>query len=359
MAFQEINKGHCKTYLIAEDGQKEIILVDPVIDLVDDYMELIEHNQLTLHAIIETHTHADHISGAPALKDRTGCIHIMHEASHTACAGIRMKDGDKYNIGNLEMKMIHTPGHTKDSMSILMEDKILTGDVLFLNDSGAGRDDLPGGDPGDHWESLEKIKKLPDSLMVYPAHEYRGYEPSTLGEQKKNNPHLKERTKEEFINYINELKLGPADWMKNVLSANYKCARDPKAAWIPVDMPACEVKGTLNKSANDQVVKLIPPEQVYEMLKSDSPPLIIDVRERLELGGNPGKIEGARNIPIGELVSSINEIEEFRDKTVITVCRSGGRSYTAAQILMQAGFTYIYSMEGGMIAWQNLMASLK
>jgi len=356
MTVEQMNPHSCKTYLLNMKAQKEIVLIDPVIDHVQDYMELLNKRNLKLAMVIDTHTHADHISGAASLKDITGCEYMMHTKAPASCAGFRVSDGFEWKLFNkIPAKIIHTPGHTNDSLSLIFPDAdaIFTGDALFLDDGGAGRDDLPGGDPAAHWESLQRIRTLPENLIVYPAHDYRNRKPSSLKHQKQTNPHLKKRTKEAFIHYLEDLKLGPADWMKDVLKANYTCARDPRAAWIPIDTPSCEVKGTLDPGVNEIQVASIPAAVLKEKINSDAVPLLLDVREPHELNTEPGYIEGVVNIPIGDLTQRFSELEEVKEREIVAICYSGGRAYTAAQILTKVGFHRVSVLAGGMLAWKS------
>jgi rhodanese-related sulfurtransferase len=252
------------------------------------------------------------------------------------------------------MNVLYTPGHTKDSISLILPGRILTGDALFLDDGGAGRDDLPGGDPNEHWETLEKFRTLPENLIVFPAHEYRNREPTSLSRQKLSNPHLKQNTREQFISYIEDLKLGPADWMKDVLKANYSCARDPKSAWIPVDMPACEVKGTLDSGVNEIDVTSITAQKLFDRINSGDAPILLDVREEQELMGELGHIQNIIHIPITKLTSKLDELEINNEKEIITICRSGARAFTAAQIMKQVGFQKVLVLDGGMMKWNEL-----
>src|SRR5574337_907263 len=257
MIFKQLNMTSCKTYLIGSENTKEVIVVDPVLERVNEYVSLIKKEGLKLTHIVDTHTHADHISGAGALIDQTGAIYVMHQSSPVSCVAFRVPDGFDCHLSDIPVKVMHTPGHTKDSMCLIFSDRILTGDTLFLDDGGAGRTDLPGGDPSEHWESLLKIVKLPNHLMVYPAHEYRGREPSSLGEQKKRNPNLQPRSKEAYVKWLTDMKLGPADWMNDVLKANYGCTRDLNAVRIPAGAPACETKGTMSPGTAEQQVPTI------------------------------------------------------------------------------------------------------
>ncbi|HHT9130757.1 MAG TPA: MBL fold metallo-hydrolase, partial [Candidatus Brocadiaceae bacterium] len=355
MIFRQLNKTSCKTYLIGSENTKEVIVVDPVLEQVNEYISLIKKEGLKLTHVLDTHTHADHISGAGALADQMGAVYVMHQNSPVRCVAFRVPDGFDCHLSDMPVKVMHTPGHTKDSMCLIFSDRILTGDTLFLDDGGAGRTDLPGGDPGEHWESIQKIMKLSDRLIVYPAHEYRGREPSILGEQKKRNPNLQPRTKEAYIKWLTDMKLGAADWMKDVLKANYACARDPKAAWIPVDAPACEIKGTMAPGVNEQQVPTVPVAEVKRRIADNrlDGTVILDVREPAELTGELGAIKGVLNIPVGQITQKLNELEKYKEKEFITVCRSGGRAHTAAAILLKAGFKKVFNMSGGMTAYRQ------
>jgi glyoxylase-like metal-dependent hydrolase (beta-lactamase superfamily II)/rhodanese-related sulfurtransferase len=354
MNFRQLNPHSCRTYLIGTNDSNEVTLIDPVLDHVNDYIELLEKENLKLKFVVDTHTHADHISSCSALRDITECEYIMHENAPAGCVSIRVKDNSELDLAGIRVNVIYTPGHTKDSISLIFQDRILTGDVLFLDDGGAGRDDLPGGNPGEHWESLQKIMSLYDTLIVYPAHDYRHREPSSLGHQKQTNPHLKPRSKDEFIRYIEDLRLGPADWMKDVLKANYACARDPKVAWIPIDAPACEVKGTLEHGVNEIEVSPISVAELKHQLESPNPPVLLDVREEKELISELGHLPNIKHIPIGSLTKRLGELEPEKDKKVVTVCRSGARAHTAAQILKQIGFSNVAVLDGGMLRWNEL-----
>ncbi len=351
--FRQLNPHACCTYLVGVKKSNEVALIDPVLEHVKDYLELLDKEKLKMTHVIDTHTHADHISGSAALKDQTDCEYVMHAKAPSQCVTSHVTDDTEYRLGEIPVRVLHTPGHTKDSVSLILPNRIMTGDVLFLDEGGAGRDDLPGGDPAEHWESLRQILTLPEDLIVFPAHEYRGRQPSSLADQKKRNPFLKPRTKEEYVRFLEDLKLGPAEWMKDVLKANYACARDPKAAWIPVDAPACEVKGTLAHGTNDLQVSSIPPEEVSRSFELKKAPALLDVREEEELSGQLGHISGIKHIPIASLTRRLPELEDFKDKDIVTICRSGGRAHSAAQILMQAGFKKVYVLSGGMIAWRK------
>ncbi len=351
--FEQLNPGACRSYLVGVEGSPEVAMIDPVLEHVSDYMRLLDQRKLRLTHVIDTHTHADHISGAAALKDLTSCEYVMHTSAPAHCVTFRVADGFQCHLGPIPVTVLHTPGHTKDGVCLVFPDKIFTGDTLFLDDAGAGRDDLPGGDPAEHFDSLQRILGLDGELVVYPAHEYRNREPSCLREQKLRNPHLHRRTRAEFVRYLEDLKLGPAEWMKDVLQANYACARDPKAAWIPVDVPACEIKGTLAHGVNDIQVANLPVAELKRRLAENEKPLLLDVREASELTGDLGHIADSVHVPIAQLPSRLKDLDRHKQAEIVTVCRSGGRAHTAAQILTQAGFSHVTVLSGGMIAWNK------
>lgn len=353
LRFYTLNPGACKTYVIGSGDSQEILLIDPVIEHLNDYLVFLKTNGFKLTQIIDTHTHADHISGAAALKDITECEYLMHENAPSQCVTIRIKEGDMLKSGSISVKVMYSPGHTDDSISLILSDRILTGDALFLDESGAGRDDLPGGDPIAHWETLQRFQSLNDSLVVYPAHQYRDKKPSSLAQQKKTNRHLRIRTKEEYIQYIEDLRLEPADWMKDVLKANYACARDPKKVWIPVDLPACEVKGTLEHGVNEVIPEIMSVEELKQRFNENRVPLLLDVRESHELTGPLGHLRGIIHIPINKLTAKLAELESKSNEEITIVCRSGARAYTAAQIMTQAGFKRVSVLNGGMISWRS------
>lgn len=352
MIFEQLNPHYCRTYLIGSENDSHVVLVDPVIDHFTDYLNLLKTKNLTLTHTIDTHTHADHISACSALKDATGCEYVMHQHAPAQCVSMHVKDGDTLDLNGIRFDIVYTPGHTKDSICLIVGGRLLTGDFLFLDDGGGGRDDLPGGSAAEHWESISKVYELPDDLIVHPAHDYRNREPSSLGHQKQVNPHLKSRTKAEFVNYIEDLRLGPADWMADVLKANYTCARDPKGIWIPADSAACEIKGTMDKSVNEIKVEYLSAAALKDLLTSGEKHLLLDVREPEELQGPLGAIDGIINIPIGSLSARLNELAPFQEQKIVVICRSGARATTGAQILKKSGFSEVKVLEGGMLAWK-------
>ncbi|MBI4566732.1 MAG: MBL fold metallo-hydrolase [Planctomycetes bacterium] len=349
MRFQAFNSRGCQTYLIRPEGAADAVLVDPVLDALEDYLALIENERLKLTHVIDTHTHADHLSAGTALKEATGCAYVMHVRGSPRSVTSRIVEGSASPLGDLDVTVLHTPGHTKDSICLVFPDRILTGDTLFLDDGGAGRDDLPGGDPGEHWDSLQRILGLPDHLVVYPGHEYRGRRPTTLAVQGKRNPHLSRREKAEFIRYLETLRLGPADWMKAVLKANHEGTRDPKAVWIPQEGCACEVAADTAAFPAPSITA----EELRARLERPAGLILLDVREPEELEGELGHLNGITHIPLGSLEERVGELAPFKDREVITICKVGMRAAVAAQILLGAGHANVRVLTGGMARWRD------
>jgi glyoxylase-like metal-dependent hydrolase (beta-lactamase superfamily II)/rhodanese-related sulfurtransferase len=343
VVFEQLNDGSCRTYLVADQG--EAALVDPVLGREDHYLGVLRERGLTLRFAFDTHTHADHLSGCALLRDRTGADHGVFATSRISEGNLRLEDGQRLMVGAEPVDIMHTPGHTQDSMSLRLSGRLLTGDFLFLGEGGAGRTDLPGGDPAAHWESLQKLQNLDGGLLVFPGHDYRGRTHSSLAEERHANPRLQPRTKASYVTWLEGLRLPPADWMKAVVLANLSCSRDPGCVAIPDGGAVCEV------SAGCATVPQISCE---ELLASMESPLLLDVRQPEEYRGPLGHIRGARLLPLGELPRRLDELEDYRHHPVVTACQMGGRSNQAAAILIEAGFRRVCSLAGGMMRWNIL-----
>ena len=208
------------TYIISSGIGREALIIDPVFEETEKYIQLLTQLNLKLVKVIDTHIHADHITGLNELSKRTKCTKIMGEHSKSEVIDIKIKDGEKIKIENkIELEAIYTPGHTDCSYSYLMNDRVFTGDTLLIN--GTGRTDFQNGNPKDQYHSLfDKILKLPEKILVYPAHDYKGNKVSTIGEQKKNNPRLQVNSIEEYANLMNNLNLENPKMMDVAVPAN-------------------------------------------------------------------------------------------------------------------------------------------
>ena len=209
------------TYLISSGKGREAVIIDPVLENTDGYIFLLKKLDLKLVKVIDTHIHADHISGLKELKQQTDCAILMGDKSPSEVVTMRVKDNEKIKIENIEMTAMYTPGHTDCSYSFLMKDRIFTGDTLLIN--GTGRTDFQNGNPIDQYHSLfNRILKLPEKTLVYPAHDYKGNKVSTIGNEKKNNPRLKVNSPNQYAELMNNLNLDNPKLMDIAVPANIK-----------------------------------------------------------------------------------------------------------------------------------------
>jgi sulfur dioxygenase len=209
------------TYLISSGKGREALIIDPVIERVEEYIFFLKKMNLKLVKVIDTHIHADHISGLKELNQQTECALIMGDKSPSEIVTLKVKDNEKIKIDNIELTSIYTPGHTDCSYSFFMKDRIFTGDTLLIN--GTGRTDFQNGDPLKQYHSLfDRILKLPDETFVYPAHDYKGNKFSTIGKQKKNNPRLQVESSDQYIKIMNNLNLSNPKMMDIAIPANVK-----------------------------------------------------------------------------------------------------------------------------------------
>jgi glyoxylase-like metal-dependent hydrolase (beta-lactamase superfamily II)/rhodanese-related sulfurtransferase len=352
MILEQLNLGACKTYLVASEQAGEALLVDPLRAGVERYLAELQRRGLRLRYLLDTHVHADHLSGAAELQARTGVPYLVHRLSASACARSRVDEGQELELGELRLGFLHTPGHAPDSLTVLLPGKLLTGDFLFIGEGGAGRTDLPGGDAGEHWDALQKLVGLPDALEVHPGHDYHGHAASTLGQERRSNPRLLPRGRAEYVGWLNAQVLGPAEWMREVIRANYACATQPGEVHIPEEAPACEVGGT--RGATPAVlVRQLPAEALVDLLGAGQVE-VLDVREPQEFIGPLGHLPGARLVPLGTLSQRLGELTPLREREVVVVCRSGNRSASGASALSAAGFARVSSLQGGMLRWNEL-----
>ena len=209
------------TYLISSGKGREALIIDPVIENTSEYLKVLKKLDLRLVKVIDTHIHTDHISGLNELAKQTSCSKIMGEHSASEVIDIRVKDNEKIKIENIEFISMYTPGHTDCSYSFLMKDRIFTGDTLLIN--GTGRTDFQNGNPIEQYHSLfDKILKLPEKTLVYPAHDYNGNQVSSIREQKKNNPRLQVNSAEQYAEIMNNLNLANPGMMDVAVPANIK-----------------------------------------------------------------------------------------------------------------------------------------
>ena len=223
MIFEQLfdTKSSTYTYIISSGKGREALVIDPVIEKTDEYIEVLKNLELKLVKVIDTHIHADHITGLNELNKRTNCTRIMGEKSKSEVIDLKISDNENIKIENIQLKAIYTPGHTDCSYSYLMNDRVFTGDTLLIN--GTGRTDFQSGSPYDAYDSLfNKLLKLPEEILVFPAHDYNGKKNSTIGTEKNNNPRLQVNSKDEYAEIMNNLQLPSPKMLDIAVPANLK-----------------------------------------------------------------------------------------------------------------------------------------
>ncbi|HVB82405.1 MAG TPA: MBL fold metallo-hydrolase [Candidatus Binataceae bacterium] len=339
MVFRELNNAKCKTYLLASESMGRAVIIDPLKDRTDRYLGVLAYHRLKLDLIVDTHTHADHRSGAHELSALTDTPVAMHRWAPAPHVTMHLEDGQRLIIGDFELKVLYTPGHTPDSISLYAEDRVFTGDCLMIH--GTGRADFAGGDPGTEYDSITgKLFTLPDATLVYPAHDYRGHVHSTIGEEKTSNPRVAGRSRDAYIELMNNLGLPLPEGIQEALQPNQS---EIEAATIHFPTLA-----QLNS------VRQLSPAEVAARAGTATAPLLLDVREPDEYAGELGHIAGARLIPLRELPDRGEaELGPFKDRDIVVICRAGVRSVTAAAILTGLGFEKVCSLKGGMLDWND------
>jgi glyoxylase-like metal-dependent hydrolase (beta-lactamase superfamily II) len=338
MLVRELNRGKCKTYLVACEKTCRAALIDPLRDGIERYLALAAYLGLRFDYLIDTHTHADHRTAIFDLRELTGARTVMHRAAPAPHVDIHLTDGQSLEIGELSLRVLATPGHTPDGMSLYGGGRVFTGDTLMIR--GTGRADLGGGDPGEEFDSItEKLFALPDDTIVLPAHDYRGNCQSTIGEEKRSNPRLAGKSRSEYVAIMSHLGLPLPEKIQEVLQPNQSALDDDAIAFPAVAQLA--------------QVRQLDPAAVAALLAGKPTPLLVDVREAEEYAGELGHIAGSRSIPLQLLAARAGELEPWRHQLVVAVCRAGVRSTTAAAILTSLGFDQVANLKGGMLAWND------
>ena len=338
MLFRELNRGKCKTYLVACKHTRRAALIDPVKSGAERYLAVLAYEGLTLDALIDTHTHADHPTGSFLLKDLTDARLIMHRRAPVPVTSEHVEDGDAIKVGGLELKVLYTPGHTPDSMSLHVEDRVFTGDVLLIG--GTGRADFAGGDAGQQYDAItKKLFTLPDATLVFPAHDYRGNTSTTIGQEKRQNPRIAGRTRDDYVALMASLNFPLPDKIQEVLQPNQTAIDDDKTKFPDLTQ--------LNR------VRQLTAEEVSVQLGSGNRPFMLDVREPQEFTGELGHIRGSALVPLRELADRAAELQMHKTGPTVVVCRSGVRSTTAAAILEGLGFEQVFNLQGGMVDWND------
>jgi sulfur dioxygenase len=338
MIFRQLFDSTSSTYsyVLASRHGGEALIIDPVLERVDRYIQLLKELDLRLVKAIDTHLHADHITGLDALRERTRCITVMGEQTKADVVSIRVADGDRVGIEGLSLEALYTPGHTDDSYSYILPDRVFTGDTLLIR--GTGRTDFQNGDPRAQYASLfGRLLKLPEETLVYPAHDYKGDTVSTIGEEKAFNPRLQVKSIDEYVELMSHLNLPNPKMMDVAVPANMRIglARDIAIGqgWT---LTAEEAKQVLGK-----------PEIA-----------LIDLREDQERRKD-GIIPGSLHVPYLDVEEGLKtegllqNLAKGGGKRLIFFCTFGQRSAMAVQAAQAAGLTTSRHIQGGLQAWQQ------
>jgi glyoxylase-like metal-dependent hydrolase (beta-lactamase superfamily II)/rhodanese-related sulfurtransferase len=335
------------TYLLADEETREAVIIDPVLDQVERDAALIEELGLKLLYTLDTHVHADHITGAGMLRRKLGCKTVLSERGGTPVADLLVKHGDVVRFGRYGLEVRETPGHTNGCLTFVTTDHKMafTGDALLIR--GSGRTDFQQGDARTLYKSIhEQVFSLPDEALLYPGHDYKGRMVTTVAEEKRYNPRLgMGKTEDEFVEIMHNLKLAKPARIDQAVPANLYGGLSPseivtgeplpKSAWAPIEMTGAgvpEVTPAWTSQSRGEV-------------------RVIDVREADEFKGPLGHVPGAELVPLGTVESAAQGWD--REQPLVLVCRSGGRSGKAAVQLASMGFKRIASMRGGMTAWNE------
>jgi glyoxylase-like metal-dependent hydrolase (beta-lactamase superfamily II)/rhodanese-related sulfurtransferase len=338
MICKELNRSKCKTYLVGCEATRRALLIDPLVENIDRYLALLAYKDLELVAVLDTHTHADHSTAVITLADLTDADIVMHRKAPSPRTTRHVDAGDNIEIGNISLQILYTPGHTPDSISLYGGGRVFTGDVLLIG--GTGRADFAGGDAGDQYDAItQKLFTLPDETIVLPAHDYRGNTESTIAAEKHTNPRIAGRSREQYIALMNSLEFPLPQKIQEVLQPNQSAIDDDK-----MQFP------TLTQ-LND--VRQLTPQRVRIEIDAGNP-VLLDVREPVEYTGELGHIPGSILIPLKELPARAEqELDPYRDRAIIAICRAGVRSTTAAAILIALGFENVSNLKGGMLDWND------
>ncbi len=331
------------TYLLADETSREAILIDPVFEQMHRDLAMLRELNLVLKIVADTHAHADHITAAWVLQQKTGCKIALAAAAGAENVDIALNNGDKFGVTGVSLEARSTPGHTNGCMSFLLEDKsrIFTGDALLIR--GCGRSDFQQGDAARLFHSItQQIFTLPDSCAVYPAHDYHGRTQSSVAEEKEYNPRVGGGANEkDFVQYMNAMQLPHPKKIAEALPNNMRSGK-PENGKLPDEADWADLRITFAG------VPEVEPEWVMQNQPSVT---ILDVREADEIGESVSGLRNAILIPLNELRDRVHEVP--RDKPVVTLCRSGKRSAMAMEILKKNGHEKVANIHGGILNWHK------
>ncbi len=309
------------------------MIVDPHLEQLDRYMALVAERGMRVHYVAETHTHADHFSAARELGKNLDARIVTHRVSPAPFANVRVDDGESLLVGKLRMRIMHTPGHTQDSMCFVFDDRVLTGDTLLIG--GTGRTDLPTGDPDNLYDSLfGKLLHLDDTMRVFPAHDYKERNSSTIGAEKATNMRLQKKDRGDFVSLMRGLDMKMPDHLTEALRTN--CSGGKTVAQL-----IAEASREVSFMAMDEVARRIE--------RGDKDLVLLDVREKEAF--DRGHLPGAVHLPRGQLELRVDKELPDPNIRILTYCQLGRISTLAAATLRTMGFQRAVALDGGYDAW--------
>jgi glyoxylase-like metal-dependent hydrolase (beta-lactamase superfamily II) len=335
MIFEAIATGGCRSYLVGCGDTCAAAVIDPEISQIDRYTALAARSGVRIRYVIDTHTHADHFTATRQLARQLGVPVVMHRASPAPFVDLRVDDGEMVAIGRLRLQVLHTPGHTQDSMCLIAEDRVFTGDTLLIG--ATGRTDLPTGEAAALYDSLfAHLLKLDPALLVFPAHEYKNRTHTTLAGEIRDNPRLQQRDRAAFVDMMRNLNLSMPTHITEALRTNMSGGKTvnqmlSEATAIVPFMSLAELRTRIETNARDLI--------------------ILDVRERDAY--EAGHIPGARLLPRGQL--ELRASEDLPDPTrrILAYCEFGRISTLATATMREMGFQRAVALDGGMKAWRD------
>jgi sulfur dioxygenase len=322
------------TYLLADAVSREAVLIDPVMEQVERDLRLLSELDVQLVYCLDTHVHADHVTGAGTLRTRTGCKTAVCATAGVSCADMALDDGDVIAFGSHTIEVRCTPGHTNGCVTYVVDDgtqiRAFTGDALFIR--GCGRTDFQQGDPATLYRSVHaQIFSLPDSALILPGHDYKGHHSSTVAEEKQHNPRLNTAISQDaFVEIMEGLNLDNPKKIDVAVPANLGCGLANEA-----------------EQPQDRLVAELGPNQIDDL----GTYRLVDVREPHEWVSELGHIQTATLLPQGQVIEA--SVDWPKDETYLIICRSGRRSRNICESMMDQGFTDVTNLKGGMMAWNE------
>jgi glyoxylase-like metal-dependent hydrolase (beta-lactamase superfamily II)/rhodanese-related sulfurtransferase len=335
MIFEQVAAGGCQSYLLGCGETHSGVLIDPAMPQIDHYIGLAARDGLRIRYVVDTHTHADHFSASRELAKILKAPVVMHRLSPAPYADFRLADGEILRVGSMRLRALHTPGHTRDSLCLVVDDRVFTGDTLLIG--GTGRTDLPTGDPEALYDSLfNVVLKLAPATTVYPGHDYKGRTHTTIAAEIETNPRLQNRDRGAFVEMMRHLDLAAPTHLNEALRTN---------------MSGGKTVAQLLSEAASVIAFMSMHDLQTRVASGDLGLTLLDVREKDAY--EAGHVPGAKHLPRGQLELRVNNDLPDPTRRILVACEFGYISTLAAATLRELGFTHATALDGGMKAWRD------